>query len=411
MKINKKYMLRFLFLVTCIFFFTKGNAQDLQKLIEEALLNNPEIQKFDVKHKRISEKKNEVNTLPNTQIDVGVMAIKPEMGMPMERFNVSLMQMLPWFGTISTREDYVSSLADVAYQDIVIRKRKLKVEVANSYYKLYEINATQKVLIENINLLNIYEKLALTSVEVGKASAVDVLKLQIRKNELQQLKEVLHEQFSGEQTRLNKLLNRKNSKEKINVVDSLSIPKKMIQEKNHNLKLHPELIKYDKLYASVMQSEKVNQKDGKPMLGVGLQYVNMENSSMITSSFKDMIMPMVSVSIPIFNRKYKSTSLQNKLEQEEINLQKQQRYNVLKTELQKAIANQNTAVIAYNTQFKNIAQTKNATQILMRSYETGTIDFNDILDIQELRLKFQLSQIKAVRDYYIQGTIINYLIQ
>lgn len=411
MKINKKYMLRFLFLVTCIFFFTKGNAQDLQKLIEEALLNNPEIQQFDVKHKRISEKKNEVNTLPNTQIDVGVMAIKPEMGMPMERFNVSLMQMLPWFGTISTRENYVSSLADVAYQDIVIRKRKLKVEVANSYYKLYEINATQKVLIENINLLNIYEKLALTSVEVGKASAVDVLKLQIRKNELQQLKEVLHEQFSGEQTRLNKLLNRKNSKEKINVVDSLSIPEKMIQEKNHNLKLHPELIKYDKLYASVMQSEKVNQKDGKPMLGVGLQYVNMENSSMITSSFKDMIMPMVSVSIPIFNRKYKSTSLQNKLEQEEINLQKQQRYNVLEIELQKAIANQNSAVIAYNTLFKNIAQTKNATQILMRSYETGTIDFNDILDIQELQLKFQLSQIKAVRDYYIQGTIINYLIQ
>lgn len=411
MKINKKYMLRFLFLVMCIFFFTKGNAQDLQKLIEEALLNNPEIQQFDVKHKRISEKKNEVNTLPNTQIDVGVMAIKPEMGMPMERFNVSLMQMLPWFGTISTRENYVSSLADVAYQDIVIRKRKLKVEVANSYYKLYEINATQKVLIENINLLNIYEKLALTSVEVGKASAVDVLKLQIRKNELQQLKEVLHEQFSGEQTRLNKLLNRKNSKEEINVVDSLSIPKKMIQEKNHNLKLHPELIKYDKLYASVMQSEKVNQRDGKPMLGVGLQYVNMENSSMITSSFKDMIMPMVSVSIPIFNRKYKSTSLQNKLEQEEINLQKQQRYNVLETELQKAIVNQNSAVISYNTQFKNIVQTENATQILMRSYETGTIDFNDILDIQELQLKFQLSQIKAVRNYYIQGTIINYLIQ
>ena len=54
---------------------------------------------------------------------------------------------------------------------------------------------------------------------------------------------------------------------------------------------------------------------------------------------------------------------------------------------------------------------KDAEQILIKNYETGTIDFNDVLDIQELQLKFQMNQIESVQMYYVQQSIINYLIQ
>jgi hypothetical protein len=37
------------------------------------------------------------------------------------------------------------------------------------------------------------------------------------------------------------------------------------------------------------------------------------------------------------------------------------------------------------------------------------IDFNDVLDIQELQLKFQINQIESIKTYYLQGAIINYL--
>ena len=80
--------------------------------------------------------------------------------------------------------------------------------------------AKQEVLTENIKLLETYETLALTSVEVGKASAVDVLRLQMRQNEMQQLQEVLQQQFLAEQTNFNNLLNRDNDVT-VNVEDSL----------------------------------------------------------------------------------------------------------------------------------------------------------------------------------------------
>ena len=67
--------------------------------------------------------------------------------------------------------------------------------------------------------------------------------------------------------------------------------------------------------------------------------------------------------------------------------------------------------IRHATQTKNLNQAKDAEEILIKSYETGTIDFNDVLDIQELQLKFQMNQIEAVKTYYVQTTIINYLTQ
>ena len=124
---------------------------------------------------------------------------------------------------------------------------------------------------------------------------------------------------------------------------------------------------------------------------------------------KDIVMPMVSLSIPIFNNKYKSRTRQNKLKQQEITAQKDERRNRLETLLEQAVNNRVSSRISFNTQTKNIKKANDGEEILIKSYETGTIDFNDVLDIQELQLKFQINQIESIKNYYIQSTIINYL--
>jgi len=390
--------------------FGFSNAQQLETLIEEALKNSPEIQKFELQYSIVSEKVNEVNTIPNTEFGVGYFVSEPETRTGAQRFKVSAKQMLPWFGSITARENYVSSLADAKYEDIVIAKRKLLAAVSQSYYNLYANRAKQKVLVQNIELLETYETLALTSVEVGKASAVDVLRLQMRQNELEQLKEVLAQQYLAEQTALNKLLNR-DKDIAVNVVQELAIPSETTLVNTENLSLHPELIKYDKLYQSVEQSELLNQKESLPMIGFGLDYVNVDKrpNMNFSDNGKDIVMPMVSVSIPIFNKKYKSQTKQNEFKQQEITAQKQERLNKLETVLDKAVNDRISARISNETQLKNLEQANDAEEILIKSYETGTIDFNDVLDIQELQLKFQMNQIESVKTFYVQTTIINYL--
>ncbi|WGH75215.1 TolC family protein [Tenacibaculum tangerinum] len=392
--------------------FHFSSAQDLQEYINIALENNPEVQQFDTKYKRISERKEAVNTLPNTEFGAGYFLSTPETRTGPQQFKLSVKQMIPFFGTITARENYVSSLADAAYQDMVVVKRKLATSVAQSYYKLYEVRTKQKVVDENIVLLQTYEKLALTSVEVGKASVVDVLRLQIRQNELAQEKEVLEETFVGMQKAFNKLLNQ-DVNTPISVIDSLPMPTRANNIQANSLKLHPELVKFDKLYTSVAQSELVNQKEKQPMIGFGLDYVNVgkRTDMNVPDNGKDIVMPMLSLSIPIFNKKNNSISKQNKLQQEEILSQKEQRYNALESVLYRAVSDRNASVISYRTQLKNLERAKKAEQILVKSYETGTIDFNDVLAIQELQLKFQMNKITSAVNYYTQSTIINYLTQ
>ena len=386
-------------------------AQTLESFIQEAQNNNPEIQAFELPYNIAEEKVNEANWLPNTEISAGYFVSEPETRVGAQRARIGFKQMLPWFGTITARENYAKSMAAAEYVEITIAKRKLALSVAQSYYRLYAIKARQRVLYENIKLLETYRRLALKSVEVGKASAVDILRLQIRQNELQQQKEVLKEEFIAEQTAFNNLLNR-DARMTVNVVPEMEIPQQDLFDSKESLSLNPELLKYDKIYESLAQSELLNQRESMPMIGFGVDYLPvtaMENS-MFNDNGKDVLMPMVTVSIPIFNSRYKSITKQNELRQQEIESQREQRWNVLESAFAKATSQRNQSRIAYTTQAKNLKQTRDAEEILLKNYETGTIVFNDLLDIQELQLKFQMNQIDAIQGYYVQSALINYLI-
>jgi len=394
-----------------LFTFHFASAQQLQNYIQEAEKNNPEIQAYELRYNIAEEKIHEADWIPNTEFSAGYFVSEPETRTGAQRARFSARQMLPWFGTITARENYASSMADTEYVDIVIAKRKLALSVSQSYYKLYAIKVKQKVLEENIQLLKTYEKLALTSVEVGKASAVDVLRLQIRQNELLQEKEVLDAAYVGEQTAFNKLLHRDRTTA-VPILEEFVLPNEDILYAEDALALNPELLKYDKLYESVAQSEALNLAERNPMIGFGLDYIPVsERPDMnFSDNGKDIFMPMVSVSIPIFNKSYDSKSKQNELRQLEITSQKESRLDVLETAFAKAISQRTQARIIYATQEKNLKQARDAEEILIKNYETGTIDFNDVLDIQELQLKFQINQINAITTYYAKSAVVNYLI-
>jgi outer membrane protein TolC len=387
------------------------NAQALKSYIDLAQKNNPEIQAFELRYNIAEEKVFEANWIPNTEISAGYFVSEPETRTGAQVAQFSVRQMLPWFGTIAARENYANALAEAEYVEITIAKRKLALSIAQSYYQLYSIKERQEVIDKNIELLKTYERLALTSVEVGNASAVDVLKLQIRQNELQQQKELLQEEFLAEQSNFNNLLNRESAKQ-VQVVDSLIIPEMDPLLDETALTLNPELIRYDKLYESIEQSELLNQRESSPMLGFGVNYLPVQERPDMdfSDNGKDILMPMVSLSIPLFDNRYDSRSRQNELRQQEIESQKEQRLNVLESAFAKAKSLRNQARISFNTQNKNLAQAKDVEEILLKNYETGTIDFNDVLDIQELQLKFQTQQIQAIQLYYVQSAYLNYLI-
>lgn len=387
-----------------------GTGQQLDSYIQIAEQNNPEIQAFNLRYEIAEERINEVNTYPDTEFGVGYFVSEPETRTGAQKARFSIRQMLPWFGTITARENYASSMADAEYVEVAIAKRQLSLSVAQAYYRLYAYEAKQRVLQENIELLETFHELALNSLEVGSASAVDVLRLQMRQNDLAQQKVSLEQEFTAEQVLFNNLLNREQNSS-VEVYDSLFIPQEENAARESIAKVHPELLKFDRLYESVEEAEKLNQKDAAPKLGFGVDYVSVAERTDMTlaENGKDIFMPMLSVSVPIFNNKYKSVTRQNELRQKELQAQKNQRLNLLQTKLEEALSSRTSAKITAATFIRNLEQANDAEEILIKSYETGTIDFNDVLEVQELQLKFQTGLIEAVKNYYMQSAVVNYL--
>ena len=409
--LTKKYKnsLRFLPILVSLFSVHCMEAQQLEAYIQEAQKNNPTIDAIRAKYNISKEQINAVNSLPNTEFSAGYFVSEPETRTGPQQAKFSVKQMFPWFGTITAKQNYASSLAEEDQIEVEIALQKLRLSVSKAYFKLYEIQQKTEVVKENIELLSVYEELALNGVEVGKAGAVDVLKLQMQKNKLSDQLVSLQKNLETEKVAFNRLLNRENSAS-IALVDTLQLPSEELQISA--IKVHPELSKFDESIASLEYAEAVNQKESAPKFGVGVDYINvgMRTDMAIPDNGKDIVMPMVSVSIPIFNAKYTSVTTQNKLRKKHIVATKNQRINELESKLSNAMAMRNSARNSVEIQLKNIELTKNAEDILMRSYESETLDFRDVLDIQEMQLEYQMKLTESVSEYFKQSAVIQYLV-
>ncbi len=385
-------------------------GQDLQSYILEAEANNLELQALGYKNDIALEKVNEVNSLPNTELGFGFFVHETETRTGAQKLRFSVRQMMPWFGTITARQNYASTLANVEYENLVLAQRKLRLAVAQSYYILFAIQAKKDVLDDNIKLINTYETIALNAVSVGKASLVDVLKLQMRQNELNRQKELLNQASRKEETAFNHLLNR-DPEMNVPLVSDLTIPELDVLNDDDAIELHPELVKYDKLFASVTGAELVNKKESSPNLGLGIEYVSVEARSglEIEDNGKDMLMPMLNLSIPIFSHKYKSQTVQNNLKQQALLSEKNNRRNQLVDILVAAQSERESARISYQTFSLNIEKAIYSLDLLLKNYEVQSKDFKDLLETQELLLNLEVAKIDALKNYYSQSAIINYL--
>lgn len=399
-----------LFCVFCflLFNFHSVNAQQLERYQSQALENNPEISSMNASVDIAKEKINEVISFSDTEFGLGYFVSEPETRTGPQKFRVSVRQMIPWFGTIESRKDFAGSMVSVEEADLEIASRRLKLEVSQSYFEIYELQEKVEVLQENIDLLDVYRTMALNSIEVGQASAVEVLRLKMRQNDLIEKKKNLQLDIEARKTEFNNLLN-VNDDAEILVQDTLIIPVQSTE--NIDLALHPELQRYDKFAESIESSELLNQQEGLPKLGFGLDYISVQERTDMdfSDNGKDIFMPMVSFSVPIFSKKYRSVSKQNELKQDQVSSDKMSRMNDLESRLRTAQNERASARIKFEVQLDNLGQARDAEELLLKQYETGTIDFDDVLDIQEIQLQIQMNLIEAVSTWFKKDAVVNYL--
>ncbi len=386
------------------------NGQTLQEYLKEAEQNNPELKAIHYNYEASIEKINEATDLPNTTFGAGYFISEPETRTGAQKARFSVQQKLPWFGTLKSRKEEATAMSVVDKNKLEITKRKIFLKIEKTYYKLYELNAKQKVLTEQEKLLDTYKEIALIELENNRASVVDVLKLNIAKNNLQNQQEIVKGAILTEESALNQLLHR-DGFDALLVPDNLAIPDEEPTMVLDDITYHPELITYDYLNEVMDKKLVTNTKEGLPSVGLGLDYVIVQERTdvNILENGKDIIMPMLSVSVPIFSKKYKSRSKQYKFQKEGLIQKREAAQNDLENLMEEAINNRITARINYDTQQKNIEQAREVEKILRAGYQTARLDFQELLDVQQMIFSFENKKINAIATYFTNTAILNYL--
>ena len=409
-KVKKRNRLRVLFSLFSFLFFLFSEAQTLQEYLDIAVMNNPELQAQQFNYKANREKVNEVGALPDTKFSVGVFAQTVETRVGAQQVKLSAQQQFPWFGILKAKQEGKRYLAEASNNDVDLVKRNIVLQIKKKYYKLYNLQLKLKIYKENIAILKTFENLALTELETDKATMVDVLKIKIQQNELNSKIEILKNNITSNKKQFNLLLNRQ-ILEEVYISDSLEIKTLMQKSTENNLASHPQLVKLDNIKKSIQSNESANQKEGLPKISVGVDYgfVQERVDVSLPDNGKDIIMPMVSVSIPLLSKKYSSKQQQFKLKQQEIEKRKEHNLNRLRSDLEQGETAYQNALENIKTQYKNSTEAKRALDVSLATYETGRLDFEQILDLQLLILKFQLAEKNAEEEFFIQKSIIEYI--
>jgi len=175
---------------------------------------------------------------------------------------------------------------------------------------------------------------------------------------------------------------------------------------------HPELLLYDGLFESVEDLERLNQKERLPGIAFGVDYLSVapRTDLVVSDNGKDILMPRVNLSIPLFGKKYESKTKQNRIELSRLKAEQAYRLNLIEDRYFETVAKLNEAQLTIELLDDSLERLSQTEDLLLSEYIAGDIDFQKLIKLKENELTLQLQQVAAMVAYYNQLSVINYLI-
>jgi len=388
-----------------------ANAQTLEDYFQVAAENNPGLQASYKDFEAALQKVPQVSSLPDPTFSFGYFVSPVETRVGPQRAKFSLSQMFPWFGTLEAQADAASLMADAKYQAFLDARNRLYYSVSEAYYPLIELNRLKAIEEENIEILQSYKTIANSKFKNGVSPMTDVLRVDIMLKDAQTNLGILNKKEKPLLVTFNNLLNR-DENETVVVEDSLTmetLPENF--RRDSLLTNNPMLDAIDLKQQASEKGELAARRQGLPKLGVGLDYaiVGKRTDMELDDNGKNVFMPMVSMSIPIFRKKYRASEKEAQLMQEKYSFQKEETINSLTSGYESVwfqIHQQKDLIDLYDEQILETGQTLN---LLFSAYGNSGKDFEEVLRMQQQLLKYEKMKAMAETQYQTALAKLNYI--
>jgi outer membrane protein TolC len=458
---NKKYFIYIIGLLACVSAYSQDS---LMNYLEIAAKNNPTVLQKLNEYEVALQKVPQAGSLPDPQLSAGIFLSPMELVMGKQVAEFQLMQMFPLFGVLKNAKDEMSLMAKAKYESMRDAKSQVFYDVQRTWYELYRIQEDIRISQKNIEILKTLERLSLVKYKAvstgssansssgnssggnstgntsssgsmggmngssgsgqsssfgqpssmqsssmssgsGITSLADLYRIQIEIGDLENNIALLENNLNTVTARFNAYLNRK-ATTPLALPDSLktdSLSLSLTAVSDSILANNPMLGMLDYEQQSLAARKKMVTRMGYPMVGLGVNYSLINKSEMSTSEMngRDMIMPMVTVTLPIYRKKYKAMQTEAELTRAATAQNYKATANSLQTEYYEALQQYQDAerrIKLYKSQ-SELAQ--KSLDIMIRSFSASTsgTGLTDLLSIRQQLLDYEIKQIGALVDY------------
>ena len=223
--------------------------------------------------------------------------------------------------------------------------------------------------------------------------------------------EILETLKVGPSASINQLLNQPLDTP-ISISGSLSFSQMLFNKENLRNTIeenHPMLRMYSLQQEISNKAIAVNELDGKPSFGVGMDYimVNKRDVADLSGNGRDILQLRASVKIPLFRQKYEAKEKEESLKIEALEYKKADRLSKFMAAIDKAMADHESARLKVELYNQQIIITQAAINILESDYSASGKSFDELLRLEKDLIEYNLKIMKAIVKSHIAKSNID----
>ena len=382
------------------------NKEDsLAVYIAEAIRNNPGLKSEYQAYQAQMANAQGAGVLSDPQLSVSLFPQAMHHVNGKQLATITIMQMFPWFGTLKAGREQMEYKAQEAYQKFREKSLSTAFNVEKQWYSILATQEKVKAVKQKRALLNDIKKVAIylyKNYTAGRDTKMsDQLRLDAEEERLKEQTESLETQLTLQKQQFNITMHRQPNAA-LSLPDSIPLRQMPTFNWTEIERNNPKLAQYSAIQKAFKSQEEQTRAKGMPMIGVGLQYMlngKVDMPMMPNMNGKDMVMPMVSVTIPIYRKKITSAIHSAQLMERSAAYNYQSQLDALQStylSIEQRADDIKRKLKLYESEVSLLNRTL---ELMQKEYATGATSLTDILQTTRESIDYDLLKAEANAQY------------
>ena len=373
---------------------------ELEPYIRQAAEKNENLKALHQDYLVALSRIDQVDVLPNPEINLGVMVPRMMGHTGINRFNLGAMQSFPWFGTLKAKKNLALAQAEVKNKNVPIASLDIIFQLKKSWLKVYELEKKKELLAINLQFLDRLESVTLSNIEAGKSSAINVVKINLRKEKIKTELALLENQMIAPLATFNQLL-QSNSRQAIEITSMLNFADLPVNTNDLSIvgnQPHPIIQKLNLQQQVASKSLIINDLKKKPTFGVGFQWTYVQKYPNISfdANGRDMKVALARVNLPIYTKQYRAKTQEEEQKIIALDHQKKEIISQFSMMVEQAKTEHESAKIKIDLYEKQKRLTRSAIEILEGNFSTIGYGFEELLQMQMDLVDYDMMILEAI---------------